>query len=445
MPLSYREPDGRRISLAISRIRTARPETRRGVLLLIPGGPGSSALYRPSTYVKRLPPEALDRYDIVGFDPRGMGRSTPVSCQLEHQDVLPALIKPWPAPDGDISRNVERASRIARTCAEHGGGLLGHISTANEARDIDQIRQALGEERVSYWGVSYGTYVGAVYATLFPDRTDRVVLDSNDDPNPDLVARGWAANYSISIEDRFPDFTAWAATRDSDYHLGSDPMAVRASFLQLAARLDREPLPWPGGPTGTLTGDVLRDAMMNVVYSDAGFPRLAGLMRAAWTGEPLPDQPSPPEPVLQNSTAVLLATICNDVKWPRSVEDYQRAVARNRVEFPLTAGMPANIFPCAFWSEPPEPPVRVSAQGPANVLLIQNLRDPSTPYRGALEMRRALGDRTRMVAVDAGGHGAYLENGNACGDRAVTAFLATGALPDHDMHCGPDRSSPPQR
>lgn len=437
VPLDYAQPGGQRISVAISRIKTARPELRRGVLVLIPGGPGSSGLLRPSAYLPRLPREVLNRYDIVGFDPRGVGASTPVSCQLGGDDVVPALLKPWPAPGGDISDNVARARRVAEACSRNGGAVISHISTRNEARDIEEIRQALGEDKISYWGVSYGTYVGAVYAAMFPDRTDRVVLDSNDDPAPQLVARGWAANYAVSIEDRFPDFAAWAASHNTEYGLGADPRAVREAFLRLAAELDLHPLPWPGARPAELTGNILRDTMMNVLYADPGFPRLAALMRAAAHAGPLPpSQPLPPESVLQNSAAVLLATICNDVEWRHPIERYPAEVARNRAAFPLTAGMPANVFPCSFWpNKPPEPATQITSHGPSNVLLIQNLRDPSTPYSGALQLRRALGDRARMISVDSGGHGAYLANGNACGDRTVTAFLTDGSWPDRDLTC----------
>ncbi len=434
VPIDHAAPTGVHISLAVSRIRTTGPQ-RRGVLLLIPGGPGSPGLNKPSSVVPKLPQEVLDRYDIVSFDPRGLGASSPVTCRPASPDNVSAPLMPWPEPDGAIDANVAWAAEMAAACAAEEGLLPTHISTRNVARDIDAIRQALDEPRLSLWGVSYGTYVGAVYATLYPDRTDRVVLDSNDDPDPTRVARGWAANYAVGVEQRFPDFAAWAAARDAEHRLGADPAAVRKTFLDLAARLDTAPLPWTGAQPPILNGNALRSTMLNALYSDDGFPRLAGLMSAALRGGPLPATQSPPDAALQNSATVLTATICNDVSWPRSVDGYAHDVAENRRKYPLTAGMPVNIYACAFWPDPAEAPVTVTDDGPANVLLVQNLRDPATPYSGALRLRGALGQRARMVAVDAGGHGAYLENGNACGDRTVTAFLASGQWPAQDLHC----------
>jgi pimeloyl-ACP methyl ester carboxylesterase len=429
VPMDYQHPTGQQISLAISRINTATPNLRRGVLLLIPGGPGNPGLNQPSSQGLTLPAQVLDRYDIIGFDPRGTGRSTPVSCQLESRDANPFVFLPWPGPNGDISANVDRARRIATACAQHGGELIRHITTRNEARDIDQIRRALGEQRLSYWGTSYGTYAGSAYATMFPDHTDRIVLDSNDDPNPSLAERGLAANFAIGAENRFPDFAAWTATRDSTYQLGTTATAVRDTYLRLAATLDRTPLP-------DLTGNALRALMFNTLYSDAGFPLLAQLMHAARTGTPLPGIPLPPAAQFQNLIAVQTATGCNDVTWPRSINSYATAVAHNRIAFPLTAGMPVNIWPCAFWPYPvAEPPVRITPNGPSNVLMIQNLRDPATPYTGALKLRAAFGNRARLITVDSGGHRAYLANGNTCGNNAVTAFLAHGTRPAHDITC----------
>jgi pimeloyl-ACP methyl ester carboxylesterase len=132
----------------------------------------------------------------------------------------------------------------------------------------------------------------------------------------------------------------------------------------------------------------------------------------------------------------MVAVICNDVRWPASVSSYRRAGAADRLRHPLTAGMPANITPCAFWKDAPaEKPTTITSKGPSNILMIQNLRDPATPYFGALKMREALGDRARLVTVDHGGHGVYLGNGDVCGTGKVTEFLTTGARPAQDAYC----------
>jgi pimeloyl-ACP methyl ester carboxylesterase len=172
------------------------------------------------------------------------------------------------------------------------------------------------------------------------------------------------------------------------------------------------------------------------LQSDRNFPFLAQLMLAVRTGGALPPIPFPPTDGLVTAVSQLNATTCNDINWPRSVAEYTKAVARNRAEFPLTAGMPMNIRACAFWpTAATEAPVRVTPNGPSNVLLIQDLRDPSTPYSASLKMREAFGNRARLVTVDAGGHDAYLANGNACGDATVTAFLTDGTRPAHDITC----------
>lgn len=173
VPLDYRDPGGRQITLAVSRIRTAEPERRRGVLLLIPGGPGEPGLNRPSAVVAKLPKAVRDSYDIVGFDPRGTGRSAPVDCGLDHRDLSMTTLRPWPAPDGGITADIAEARHVADACLRNAGPVLDAISSINEARDIDRVRQALGERRLSAWAVSYGTYPGALYATMYPRHTDR--------------------------------------------------------------------------------------------------------------------------------------------------------------------------------------------------------------------------------------------------------------------------------
>lgn len=436
VPMDYAHPDGRKIGIAVSRIPSENPDARRGALFLIPGGPGGSSLNDPSNKGQKLPQEVRDAYDLIGFAPRGLAPSTAVDCGLEHGDLALSKLRPWPAADGSVDGNMATARRMADACAANGGELIQHVSTRNEARDLDRLRAALGERRISAWGVSYGTYVGSVYAQLFPARTDRFVLDSNDDPDPTKVSRAWLAGHEQGVEDTFPEFAEWASEPGNPYRLADTAAEVRPLFLRLAERLDREPIPWPGANPEELNGNVLRQTMLDTLYDPDNFPALAELMLAAESGTLPPAPASPPDAALQNVTAVGAGTLCNDVAWPTSTAVYEKGVAESRAKYPLTAGMPRNAMVCAAWPyAPKEPPVRVTDRGPSNILLVQNERDVATPVSGALKLREALGRRAVMVTVNSTGHGSYLRNGNACGDETVSRFLATGQRPAADTYC----------
>lgn len=439
VPLDYADPDGRQVPLAVSRILSADPAARRGALFVVPGGPGSSGVQRLSQKGAALAKELGGAYDLVAFDPRGVGGSVRADCGLGDDDRRLVNLRSWAGADGSIDANVTRSRRIAEACARNGGAVLRSLTTANEVRDMDRLREALGEEKLSAWGVSYGTYVTAQYAQKFPHRTDRIVLDSSADPNPKAVAQGWLRGMARGAEDRFPDFAGWAAHPDrakDGLRLAERAEDVRPLVLDLAARLDREPKPstTAGVP---LTGNVLRQALQMALYSDSQFEGFARLVRQAATPAETPVlPPALTGPMPQADAAVTVGVICNDVRWRGSVRAYERAVAADRAAYPLTAGMPANITPCSFWKGGPvEKPTRLTDAGPSNILMIQSLRDPSTPHSAGLKMREALGAKARLVSVDHGGHGMYLGNGNACGDRTVTRFLLTGERPVADVNC----------
>ncbi|QKW06674.1 alpha/beta fold hydrolase [Streptomyces sp. NA04227] len=440
VPLDYSEPDGQRISLAVTRLRSDRPEARRGTLAVLPGGPGGSGVQRLTQKGKALREATKGQYDLVAFDPRGVGGSTTASCELAPEDRYFTTLRSWPGPDGDITANLDRSRRTAESCHRNGGAVLRSFSTANEVRDLDLLRRALGERKLSAWGSSYGAYVGAVYAQKFPRHTDRVVLDSSGDPDPRRVARGWLANMGQAADDRFPDLAAWAADPEREaegLRLAERPEDVRPLILALAEKLDREPRTTTT-PEVPLTGTVLRQALQSTLYSDAAFPQFAALVKAAQDPARTPELPSAlARPMTDEEAAITMGVICNDVRWPRlSDEEFRRAVAKDRTRHPLTAGLPVNVTPCAFWKDrPTEEPTRITSEGPFNILMIQGRRDPATPHFGALEMRRALGDRARMVTVEHGGHGLYLGDGNACGNEAVTTFLTTGRRPSEDVSC----------
>jgi pimeloyl-ACP methyl ester carboxylesterase len=446
VPLDYLAPDGRTMEIAVSRLRTAKPGLRQGVLLLNPGGPGGRGLDFPVAVAPGMSPVVLDRFDLIGFDPRFVGHSTPMSCGLTFERLEEAI--PWPLPGG-VEENAEVVRTVAESCARNAGGVLPFVTTANTARDMDEIRQALDEEKISYLGFSYGTYLGAVYASLFPEHTDRFVLDSNVSPN--RVWREMRRLFGPGVEIRFPDFTDWAAARDSEYHLGSTPGQVHDRYFELAERLDKEHIDLPDSTTGLfpslLTGNLFRELTTEGLYFDFFFPDLAALWQAVNENDRSRIAELVPSFYLddftENESSAFFGIVCDDAPSPRSVEQYQHDVRHDSVAYPVAGGMAANVWPCAFWpNDPVESPIKISDEGPANILMLQNLRDPATPYIGALDMRKALGHRARMVTVDAGGHIAYLLLGNPCADHVTNAFLVTGALPPTDVACPATPSTP---
>lgn len=439
VPLDYARPGGRTVPVAVTRLRSDRPENRRGTLIVVPGGPGSSGVQRLRQQGAALQEELEGAYDLVSLDPRGVGASVKARCGIPAADRRLVTLRSWPAPDGGLSETTERSRRTAESCARNGGPVLRSFTSRNEARDIDRLRQVLGERKLSVWGTSYGAYIGAVYAQTQPGHVDRMVLDSTGDPDPSRVARGWLANMSRGASDRFGDFAAWSAdpAREAQgLRLAPHAQDVEPLFLALAEELDRSPRE-SGTPGVPLTGNGLRQALQNALYGDEAFPALARLIQDTLSPQGTPALPPElAQTIPDEDASLMIATICYDVRWPGPGSGYAQRVAADRARYPLTAGMPAAITPCAFWKDDPaERPVRITERGPSNVLMLQSLRDPATPYAGALKMREALGDRARMVTVEQGGHGMYLERGNECGNLAVTRFLTTGHRPAQDIHC----------
>ncbi|RZT86913.1 alpha/beta hydrolase family protein [Pseudonocardia sediminis] len=432
VPLDHREPGGEQIQIMVSRAASPKPEKRRGVLMLNQGGPGGSGLAFVNDLVKRgLPANVQESYDIIGFDTRGVGHSAPVSCGFTTDQDYTGNIPPYAADDAAVSEQAAIAKDVAQRCAAHDrNGHLRHVSTANVARDMDRIRAALGEEKISFLGFSYGSALGAAYASLFPGRTDRVVLDSN--VGDTHLDQGGIRRYGLGAEETFGDFARWAADRHGTYGLGATPEAVRATYFSLAARLDET-------PSAGIDGRVFRLATFAGLYG----PTLYGVTAATWqsllTGGTAPAPVPPPGPSPSDTMfSAFIATTCNDVAWPRDVESYRRAVAQDRERYPVFGAAAANVLPCAFWPHPPaEPPVAVSGEGPANVLIVQNRHDPVTPLRGGQLLDEKFGDRSRLLVENGSGHGVYVGVGDsACALDTTTAFLVGGPLPPGDVTCG---------
>lgn len=445
VPLNYDRPDGRKINIAVSRISAADPTKRRGVLFLNTGGPGGPGLDAPRLALALFPQSVLDTYDLIGFDPRGIGRSAPVTCGLTQEQAFQAF--PQLEQNHSFKQTAQFAEFVADACAGATSDTLPFITTANTARDMDRIRVLLGERTISYFAWSYGTYLGAVYASLFPSRADRFVLDSA--VNPDWIWREEFRHWGLGGEARFADFAAYAVANETTLHLGRTAEEVRAWYFKLLAKSATNPITFAGFFVDEPTFRVLN---FSFLYNDGSFGSMASLWQAVRDGVSDGSSPTPtgapaaagfPAIPVDNYAMSTGAVLCDDLAWPRSVEQYRRELQFDEQRYPMFGQLGSHIWACAFWKVPPrEPIVNLTANGPANRILILNtLRDPATPLPGARRMRDSLGERARLVLVDGGGHAIFGLMDNTCATETVAAYLADGDYPTADATCPANAST----
>ncbi|MEU3597392.1 alpha/beta fold hydrolase [Streptomyces sp. NPDC006798] len=426
VPLDYRNPGGRKIDVEISRIPATDPALRRGVLLFNPGGPGGPGLDIPGMARGLLPKAVLDRYDLIGFDPRGIGRSTPVVCGLTPDEA--GIERPYKKET--FARDTALARSFAEKCRARFGAGLKHFNTRNTARDMDSIRAALGERKLNYFGISYGTYLGAVYTQLFPDRSDRILLDSAVDP-----ARVWQEDFRLwapETEKAFHRWTRWAAERDARYGLGRTPEAVAGTFWELVRRAERQPIEAEGR---RYDGDTIRNSMRASFFIRAKASEYLVVLKEAAAGKPVTGAP-PVHPIPEDFASALWTVTCGDADWPTDPASYARRAARDKVRYPVFGDYASNITPCAFWDRVAEPTTKVDNR--VGALILHNEWDSQTPLPDATGLRKAM-KGARLVLVDEGeGHVVYGTGGSSCAERHADTYLVTGRLPARDTLCRPD-------
>ncbi|MEU9604982.1 alpha/beta fold hydrolase [Streptomyces sp. NPDC048057] len=425
VPLDYRAPGGKKIDVAISRLSAADPAKRRGVLLFNPGGPGGNGLDMPLMMRELLPQSVKDRYDLIGFDPRGVGQSAPVRCGLTPED----LVMERPFKERTFARDTALARSFADKCRAKHGADLKHFTTRNTARDMDAIRAALGEQKINFFGYSYGTYLGAVYTQLFPQRADRVVLDSAVDPK-----RAWRADFRLwapETEKAFKRWTRWAAERNAQYGLGATPGAVSRTFWGLVAQANRTPIKVGTTP---FDGDQIRAAMRAAFFVPSRATEGVLLLRDAAAGNPTGELPvaRPDEGFL----SAMWAVSCGDAPWPKDPQTYRKDARRDAARFPVYGDYASHINPCAFWDDNVEPATVVDNR--VGALIVHNEWDSQTPLPDGVGLREDM-KGARMVFVDEGeGHGVYGSGTSTCAEDLTNAYLLTGRLPAKDTTCTPD-------
>ncbi len=427
VPVNYAQPGGRHISLALDMVPATAPKSRQqGVLLVNPGGPGGDGLPLAAETAAGLSPGVAAEYDIVGFDPRGVGSSVPsLSCDRNFfAGVRPNYIPASPAAEQVL---VNRAKTYAADCGQKYGWLLPSMTSANTARDMDAIRAAFGVSKISYFAFSYGTYMGQVYATLFPDRVRRMVLDSVVDPTGVWYADNVQQDYAF--QGRMAAFFAWTAKYNGTYHLGTTGAQVQKAWYRARNQLLAHPV------DRMIGADEFDDTFLQGGYLDQLWPGLAqalsSYLNAGQTADLIAQYQSNGVQG-ENEFAVYNAVQCADVSWPRNWSFWDSDTKRVYAQAPFQAWDNAWFnAACAFWPvKGPAKPLQISGAGLPGILMLQGTLDPATPYAGAQNAHKLL-PSARMVVVEGGGnHGQSMEQpSNSCVQGYLNAYLGTGALP----------------
>jgi pimeloyl-ACP methyl ester carboxylesterase len=425
-PLDYRKPAGRTIDVALIRRKATGPNDRRiGSLVLNFGGPGVSGVSGLPEFDNQYE-HLLDRYDLVSFDPRGVGATLPVRCAKPSNDADGT-------GDGGIG-----------ACAKHSRAILPYISTSHTARDLDLMRYLLGDQRLHYFGVSYGTALGGVYAHLYPKHVGRLVLEASVDPTEDRDES--QLSEVKAVQAAFDRFATHCAARIHPCPTGTGPEDAARRMARLTARLEKDP-----APTGTgrkLDGNDLAYAVSDHLDRGTdGWPALAKALTALidhHDGRPLAKgsdtlgsadrtrAATPPD----NSRAALVAITCADSSLRPGFARLDRDEARVRAASPVFGpAFASGVYLCYGWPYRGErTTLQVDAAGAAPVLVVGGTGDPNTPYSGARHMADALGAGVGvLLTAKEEGHGTYPQN--SCVLKAVDHYLRTGGTPARGTVC----------
>ncbi|MES9536338.1 alpha/beta fold hydrolase [Actinomadura sp. NPDC000600] len=434
LPIDWSRPDGPAFGLAIARRKALDPDARVGTLVFGPGGPGDSGVQRVTRIesgIDRFSDQLRRRFDIVSFDPRGIGASHPVTCSA---DLVRAAPSPMIKSAAQFRATLAHNARLRADCRARTGPLYDHADTLSTVRDVDAIRAALGESKLTFHGSSYGTLLGEMYAETFPGRVRAMVLESVDDHSiPD--ARRFLTSELAAAQDSFDRFVAWCGRTQECVLHGKD---VRGVWRDLRARAARGELPDPSTPGAALPefGLVL---MAYKRFYGPDWAQLASTLAALDAAPPLkPGTRTAAAPKAgETTTDPFTAQFCSDWSLPvRDYGEYARIMRRTEKVAPdMTFARPVMaISACLGWPQPVRNPQhRLHVEGSAPILLANAVHDPATPYAWAKTVERQLGPTGRLLTYEGAGHGSY--NRGPCMQNTIDAYLISLTLPPRGTTC----------
>ncbi|HTI28163.1 MAG TPA: alpha/beta hydrolase [Kutzneria sp.] len=430
-PMDWSHPTAHQdISIAVSKLPATGPS--QGSVLLNPGGPGGPGLTMPLSFLSRTKLTASQ--DLIGFDVRGTGQSSNTTCNggldigstLDYRD----------RSQGNLNLLLNSARLTAQYCQQFGGEFGPFVNTEQTVKDLDLLRALLGRDKINWIGYSGGTWLGAYYATYFPNRVGKFVLDSNTEFTTD-----WQDSFNwqpLGFQRRFQeDFQPWAAKYDSIFHLGTTAEAVNQTYEQLRAKMAANP-PVLGGTT--YNGVALDNLIVGAMYSSRNFSVLAqdfGILESAVGGGGAfaahADQallPISADAFLSTFTSIL----CNDTAWHGNDKSLIKDSGQQGRKYPLI-GWSTISQPCLSWHRPNLRMPTPNGRDLPPILMVQDTHDPATPYEGAVLAHKAFANSRLLTVQGQGDHGVYASTGNACVDNTVESFIVDGVVPPRDSSC----------
>jgi pimeloyl-ACP methyl ester carboxylesterase len=433
VPLDYSQPDGDTADIFVVRVRSNHQSQRIGSLLVNPGGPGGSGINLAAGLVGALSDTVFDHFDLVGFDPRGVGLSEPVQCISDQQKDRLAAANPDVRTAAGRTQARTASDAVVKSCVAKYGSALGHFNTEETAHDMELIRQAVGDTKLNYLGFSYGTRLGAAYAHQFPTRIRTAVLDGAVDPVADELTVN--ERQTKAFEDAFDQFAADCLKRPACAALGNP----RSAVLSLMASADQDPIPGKGETASRrATGGIVLIGVASALYDQSQWTDLGQALSAARDGDAskiiaLSDQYLERDPETGHYSNIMdanLAVNCNDSTLQITDKLVATMAAKWIPKYPIFGrNAAASLYSCHSWprSEHPLPPA--SAPGAPPILVIGTVHDPATPFAATAVLAKALGSGV-VLTWNGEGHTAYPKT--ACITGKVDSYLVTAKPPAGD-------------
>jgi pimeloyl-ACP methyl ester carboxylesterase len=441
VPVDYQHPGSRYFSLPVIRLPASHPSQRIGSLVLNPGGPGGSGIQYAQQARNILTPGVLARFDVIGFDPRGVGGSQPaIHCMTGPQTDKYTETNDMPSNSAQLSTVVGESKSFARACERESGPLLPYVGTASAARDMDILRAALGDPKLTYLGKSYGTYLGTYYAQLFPHQVRALVLDGALDPRESALNQN--VLQGVGFETAFRSFAANCMTMTScPLGTGSDVNAGVAKLQSLFTQTERSPLTNDLGDGRPANQALVSDGVVSALYSKQYWPLLRTALTDAFAGDgtlliELSDVLTERNRngTYSNLIDSNMAIDCIDRPWPKSLSTWQsEATAAANAAPQFGESIMWGSLPCAYWPVPASAVPVMRATGAPPILVVGTTRDPATPYRWAQALSSELSSGV-LLGWNGDGHTAYM-SGSSCVDSAVDNYLINLAPPKSGTVC----------